>query len=270
LNTKKKHSHSLSAAKYDRIFPSYMKGRISPSKFNQLRSEIMNQTQTNRITMFKTTTAVLDDNQKVWSGMAPFVTAVQDLKELIAAIDESAQTQQTPTSGAAVDKHSARDSLEDVLFLTCEALGVVAHTANDNDLAALVDLTPSSIHKLADEELANRATTILERANAKKGELAALNVTSANIDELNHALNGYKASKEKPSEKVAVRAAETQSLASLIREASGILRNRIDPMVNLFRRSNPKFVASHRSARVVVDRAATHASPKPPPPPPKL
>lgn len=227
----------------------------------------MNQEQTNRITMFKTTTGILEENQSVWSGMAAMVSAVQDFKDVIAAIDHSAQTQETPTIGAAMDKHSARDSLEDVLFLICEALGVVGHTANDNDLVALVNLAPSSIHKMGDEELANRATTILDRATAKKADLAALNVTQANLDELSQALQDYKTSKEKPREAVANRSAETQSLSSLIRDANGVLRNRIDPMVNLLRRANSKFVVAYRSARVVVDRPATHGPSKSPPPP---
>lgn len=228
----------------------------------------MNQEQSNRVTMFKTTIGILNDNQPVWSGTGPFVTAVQDLSDVIAAIDQSAQTQETPMTGVTVDKHSARESLEDVLFLICEALGVIGHTANDNDLIALVDLTPSGMHKLSDEELANRATTILERANAKKTDLATLNVTQTNLDELTQTLQAFKATKERPREAVATRAAETQSLASLIRRGNDILRNRIDPMVNLFRRLDSKFVASYRSARVVVDRRATHASPKPPAPPP--
>lgn len=96
----------------------------------------MNQEQTNRVTMFKTTAGILEENHSVWSGTPALVTAVQDFKDVIASIDQSAQTQETPTIGAAMDKHSARDSLEDVLFLICEALGVVGHTANDNDLVA--------------------------------------------------------------------------------------------------------------------------------------
>jgi hypothetical protein len=49
----------------------------------------------------------------------------------------------------------------------------------------------------------------------------------------------------------------------LIRDANGILRNQIDRLVNLFSRSNPEFVAGYNSARVVVDRAATHKTTKP-------
>lgn len=228
----------------------------------------MDRRQTNRITMFKTTALNLRDNQSVWSGMTLFVDAVQRLNDLIASLDEAAQSQEVPITGAAVDKTSARDALEDVLFLVCEALGVLGHKGNDSDLVALVDLTPATLHRLGDEGLSNRAATILDRANAKKPELATLSVTQANLDELTQALEGFNTSKHKPRERVAVRSAETGVIPELIRQASDLLRNEIDPMVNLFRRSDSKFVAAYRSARVIVDRAATHEPQTPPTPPP--
>ena len=66
----------------------------------------MEQKQSNRVTMFKTTIGILNDNQSVWSGTAPFVTAVQDLNDVISAIDHSAQTQETPMTGVTVDKQA--------------------------------------------------------------------------------------------------------------------------------------------------------------------
>lgn len=177
----------------------------------------------------------------------------------------SLQKQETLTTGAAVDKVSARDALEDVLFLTCEALGVLGATANDNDLVALTALSPAAIHKFGVEELANRAATVLEKANAMKTELAAFQITQANIDEFSQALQDFNQLKEKPRHVAASRVVETATLASLIRDASGILRNQIDRLVNLFRRSHPKFVASYRSARVIIDRPGSHASPQPEP-----
>ncbi len=220
---------------------------------------------TNRVTMFKTVAAVLDQNNSIWSGMAPLATAVQAFKAKVTAIDAAAQKQETPVSGAVDEKAGARDALEDVLFLTCEALGALGHTSNDNELMALTDLTPSGLDKLGDEALANRATTILARANAMKSELATLQVTQANLDELDQALQDFQASKAKPRTAVAERVAQTESLPSLVREGSDILGNQIDPLVNLFRRSNADFVAGYRSARVIVDRAGSHASPKTPP-----
>ena len=222
----------------------------------------MDNNQTNRVNMFKTVSAYLADHNSVWNGTAPFATAVTQFNNKIAAIDSAAQQQETP-SGATQDKESARDALEDVLFLMCEALSVLGHTANDNDLVALTSISASTLNKMDAEALSNRGASVLAAANTKKTELATLQVTQANIDELDDALQAFNSAKASPRTSTAERAAHTQSLASLIRETSGILKNQIDPLVNLFRRTNADFVAGYRSARVVVDRAATRAAAAP-------
>ena len=53
----------------------------------------MERKKTNRITMFKTTALNLSNNQSVWSGMAPFVDAVQRLNGKITELDEAARNQ---------------------------------------------------------------------------------------------------------------------------------------------------------------------------------
>ena len=229
----------------------------------------MDRMQTNRVTMFKTVAGFLDQNNSVWSGMAPLAAAVQQFKDKIGAIDAAAQKQETPRTGVTVDKASARDDLEDVLFLTCEALGVLGHTGNDNELVALTAVTPSDLNRFGDEELANRATTVLVKANARKTELATLHVTQANLDELDEALQTFKATKEKPRTATSERVVQTSVLSELIREGSNILRNQIDRLVNLFRRSNSEFVAAYRSARAIIERPASHASAKTAATPPK-
>src|SRR5205085_8929183 len=89
----------------------------------------------------------------------------------IAAIDTAAQKQETP-SGATQDKEGARDALEDVLFLMCEALSVLGHNAGDNDLVALTSVSTSALNKLDAEALSNRAAGVLAAANTKKTDLA--------------------------------------------------------------------------------------------------
>jgi hypothetical protein len=227
----------------------------------------MDTKQTNRVTMFKTVIAYLDDNSAVWNTMAPLETAVTNFKARVAAIDTTAQQQEAPR-GATVDKAEARDALEDVLFLACEALGALAHANGDNDLLALADVTRTSLDHLDTEELSNRATSVLAEANARKTELVPLQVTQANLDELGQALEDYNAAKAGPRTVTAARAAHTESLPALIREASGILRNQIDRMVSLFNRSNPNFVSGYKTARVIVDRPATHGRPGHPIPAP--
>ncbi len=217
--------------------------------------------QRNRVTMFKTVRAHLDNHSAVWSGMVPLQAAIAQFKNKIDAIDVAAQKQQAPL-GATENKAVARDALEDVLFLTCEALGVLGHGSNDHGLLALTAVRPSTLQRLDDEALSNRATSVLAEANTRKTDLAAMQVTQANIDELDDALQTFNASKVSPRRATAERMIQTESLPVLIRDASGILRNEIDRLVNLFRRSHPDFVTGHRSARMIVDRAASRTTNK--------
>jgi hypothetical protein len=223
---------------------------------------------TNRVTIFKTVIPYLDDHNSVWNTMAPLQTAFTDFKAEVAAIDTTAQQQEAP-NGATDDKAQARDALEDVLFLACEALGVLAHTSNDNDLLALTDVTRTSLDRMGAEELSNRATSVLAAANGRKTELASLQVTQANLDELDQALQDFNAAKTGPRTAIATRSVQTESLPRQVRAATGILEDRIDRMVSLFKRTNPEFVAGYQSARVIVDRAATHAAAKSTPAPAK-
>ena len=218
---------------------------------------------TNRITMQKTVAAYLDTNTAIWSSMAPLQTAVQQYKQNLVAIDEAAQKQQTP-SGATEDKAAARDALEDVAFLMCEALGAMAHAADDHDLIALTNATQSTFSRASDDELSNLAASLLSAANAHKTELTTFQVTQANIDELDQALQRFNASKTNPRMTIAERSARGESLEALVRDNQEFLRKQIDRLVNLFSRTHPDFVAGYRKARVIVDRAATHAAPKAP------
>jgi hypothetical protein len=217
----------------------------------------MRQKQTNKVTMFKTVADHLESHRPIWNSMAPLATAVQTFTNKIAAIDAAVQQQEAP-SAAADAKGAARDDLEEILFMASEALGVLAHASNDHELSALTDLTPAMLEKLPGDELINRAALVLERANARKTELATLMVTQANLDELTAALEKFSGLRNQPRTSVVERTTQTEAIERLIREANEILVNELDRMVNLFARTNPEFVAGYEAARRIVDRAATH------------
>ena len=222
--------------------------------------------QVNRIRMFEAVIAVLEAYQAVWSVMAPFASAVLRFKDKVQAINTAAQKQATATAGASLDREQARDALEDVLFLACQALKVLAHQANDNELRTLTDVTPSTLHVLSDVELTNLATNIKAQTLPRVAELATFQVSAENLAELNSAIEDFNEAKSSPRAATANRMVQTGALPELIREASDVLRNELDPMVNLFGRSNPELVAAYRAARVIIDRVGSRQT-KPVPQP---
>ena len=211
--------------------------------------------------MFKTVAGYLDQHNSIWSGMAPLASAAQEFEDMIRAIEAAAQRSEIP-GAARGEKAAARDSLEEVLFLTCSALGVLGHNSRDHELSALTAVSASGLGRLTTEELANRALTVLEKANERKTDLVALQVTQANLDELQEAVVRFKALVEKPRMERVNRSTQFASLPDLVRETSGILRERIDRMVNLFSRTHPDFFSGYRIARVVIDRRGGHSGPQ--------
>jgi hypothetical protein len=121
----------------------------------------MNTKQTNRLAMFDTVANYLDNNNSVWNAMQPMTTAVQAFKGKILDANTAKQAQETPT-GATDLKAAARDHLEDVLFLTCEALTVLGHANNDLDLLSVCELTRTDLDRLPDDELITRANVLIE------------------------------------------------------------------------------------------------------------
>jgi len=217
----------------------------------------MNTELTNRVTMIKTTSSYMAEHSSVWNTLVPLQAAMTELEAKIARIDATAQKHETP-HGATADKADARDALEDTTILMCEALGVLAHDTGDNDLLALTRATRTLLDRMGAEELSNRATAVLAQATAHRAELVTYQVSQTNIDELSAALTEFNQAKAGPRTATAERAALTESLPKLINEASDILKNRVDRLVSLFSRSDPDFVSGYESARVIVDRAATH------------
>src|SRR5436190_764903 len=211
---------------------------------------------TNRVTMIKTTSSYMAEKHAVWSTMAPLQTAMTEVDAGIAAIDAAALRHETP-QGATVDKADARDDLEDATFLMCEALSVLAHETGDNDLLAVTRVTRTLLDRMGEEELSTRATAVLAQANAHKAELITYQVSQANIDELSNALTEFNQAKAGPRTATAERAVLTESLPRLAKETNDIYKNRVDPLVNLFSRTNPDFVAGYEKAREIIDRPAT-------------
>jgi hypothetical protein len=70
------------------------------------------------------------------------------------------------------------------------------------------------------------------------------------------------------SEQTCQRKVLTRSLSEYIANVRGIFRNEIDKMMTPYKKSNPDFYNGYFAARVIVNRAASHAAPQPPPPPP--
>ncbi len=223
----------------------------------------MNRDQLNRTGMFSTVSAYMNTNKSLWSGVKAISDTVDDLDSGIADISDSAGKQQTPVTGAAAQKAQVRHSYEEQILFIADQLAAFAEVSSDAELAGKVELSLSSLDKLADDDLEETGTLIANLAMLKLADLADYGITQADIDALKSLTTQFHAAKTSPREAVASRSGETNTLPDKIAEVTSILRNRLDKLMTRFKTSNAQFYTGYLTARVVVDRGGSAAKAKP-------
>jgi hypothetical protein len=211
--------------------------------------------------MFETVDANIQRNHDLWVGMPAFLDAVVHLESGIAVIRQR-QAEQAAT-GDATEKQNARDAAESLLVKIGSQLSALAAKNNDPILGAKVNFDKSTLDKMAVSDLLTTARTVQTEANANAAVLASdYLIPAADLTALGAAIPKLEGLKDAPRLATGSKHVATLSLPSAIRFVRGLLRNEIDKLMEIFKDSQPDFYASHFSARVIVDRPGSHASPK--------
>jgi len=227
----------------------------------------MTQDQDDIITMFETTVAFLDANFDTWKNTPAFVDAHGRAKAGTAGIRSRTGKQQVPIEGVTGDKAQMRDDLEEKVLVTADAIGAFAAKTDNNDLAAQVEVTKSSLDRLPDSDLVQTAQRVIDAATANLAALAPYGVTSAELDALGAAAELFANKKESPREAIVSRKVETLSLPGAISSVRSIFRNEIDKLMTAFKKPEPDFYNGYIASRIIVNHTATIPK-KPEPPPP--
>lgn len=228
----------------------------------------MTQDQDDIITMFETTVGFLDKNNDKWKNTPAFVDAHGRAKTGTAQIRDRTGKQQAPTEGVTGDKAQIRDDLEEKLLVIGNAISAFAAKTANNDLAAQVEMTKSSLDRSTDSDLVQTAKRVTDAAEANMAALAPYGVTSADTDVLKAAADLFANKKESPREAVVGRQVETLSLPQAISSVRSIFRNEIDKLMTAFKKPEPDFYNGYVASRIIVNHAATIPPKKPEPPTP--
>jgi hypothetical protein len=228
----------------------------------------MNRDQFNRTGMFSTVAAYMDKNESIWSGVKAMNDTVTEVNTRLTRIADKVRKQQAPTTGAADEKQQVRLSFEEKILETADQLSALAEVRKDANLAAQVEMTLSSLDKLADDQLEAAGKSICALALANLAALADYDIKPEDVSALDQLATRFHGVKSAPRTAIADRAGETNTLPDEISDTTSLLRNRLDKQMTKFRKSRPEFYAGYHSARVIVDRGGSSGSDQPPPTPP--
>jgi hypothetical protein len=209
--------------------------------------------------MGQATLATVRKFSGAWSAIPGYETAVASIEETLTAIGEHTLAQaQAARSGDSAAKSEAYQSLLGLGFVVCSGLKALASANGDRKLFTQVNYSRSTLARGREAQVVGRCQAILdlgtENAEALTGKY---NVTAADLKGLKSALQQFAALQPKPRQNRAAVTAATRELVNLFSTLDDLLSHQLDPLMEKFRETHSGFYNEYRSARVVVENAAT-------------
>jgi hypothetical protein len=221
----------------------------------------MTSKQQNKYTMYLAVKAVLDANSAVWQTLQAFADGCTVLTNQINSIQTLAQSQNLDTSGIALDKHRSKAAMALSAITIGSAVQAFAVKTQNHTLANEVDFSPSELVSARDAEALENCQNVHDLAASNLAGLADYGVTATKLATFQAVISAYGDIMDKPRQTIATGKTVTQQLGDAFAAADEILEEELDNLIIQFADTNAKFVSDYQNARIVVDVAASHASP---------
>jgi hypothetical protein len=217
--------------------------------------------QINKLTMYLAVGGICDGSPAVWQPLQAFADAYADFKTRVANIQAFGQSQAQDNSGVAKDKQAARAAMCNATLPITRAVHAYAVKTRNNLLIMQVNFTLSELMGGRDVQSAERCQNIYAAANANLAGLASYGITAAKLAPLGNAIAAYNALISAPRQVRAQGKTITGNIETEFAAADDALVLMDDLLGQL---GDAKFVSNYTNARIIVDTAASHASPTPP------
>jgi hypothetical protein len=191
-------------------------------------------------------------------ALVPKFGVVISLIETICAEIEKRQIEQGKVlTGITTDKELTFENLTDSTAEIAGASFSWAHDRNDNALMAKVNYKATAIDKMTQSEVVGVAGIVLEEAlKIPADELANEGISPDEMNAFQQLIDHFKEVKSAKHEAVIDRVSTTENMSGLFKEASSLLKNKLNRLAVQFKRKDPEFYLKYKAARSVQTRAA--------------
>jgi hypothetical protein len=230
----------------------------------------MRDTLENRFTMFRTVETLLDNNTVKTASITVFATRFGEFKDALAAILEKEESRNTATAGMTADKKAKRnDMVEDAAVLAAK-LKTLGSDTNDERLVQIGDLKRSDLERMRDTQLLPTVQGLVNAADASAAGLVNYGVTAAMIASLGTKMGAYDVSLGSKESSFSVKGAAYTALLNLFDSADNILKNKLDNLMEGFKKDDNEFYNQYKLAREIRDLGVRHEKEEPTPPTPPV
>lgn len=214
--------------------------------------------QENKFSMFRDLETVLDRNRIIIERIPELSDSVSKFKNVVEEISIKAVMKNTVLKGAFISKTNKRIELESVMIENAAALSAFGAKTENEMIKAVAGISPSSLDRLRDTEILNKAKSILDIIKDNSSALASYSVTPEDIEKFKTCIENYRTSSSETSGSKTDSLIINKSLQDLFNYGMQILSNEVDKMVDALKNKEKNFYDSYYAVRTIKKLGIRH------------
>ena len=208
--------------------------------------------------MYTGTVKVLRDNMPKTAAIPAFSTSLERMDALVTQIRDKDKERMGKTPGKIAAKDEAEDALMIATVIIASGLSAYARSKGNTQLQEASHVSESSLRRMRSNEQINIAKLTYDLAKANQEGLAAFAITATMLDDLRSRIASYDACLKEVASGVAERVGARTAVSDLFIQADEVIREELDPMMQIFRVTDPELYNDYRAARVIKDVGVRH------------
>lgn len=192
------------------------------------------------------------NNPESVAKVPKFGIVVNRIEEICNEIEPHQIEQEKNLTGITVDKDIIVENLTDSTIEISGAVYSFAHDMNDNALMARVNYKSTRLESMTQSKLVAVAGVVLEEAlKIRPTDLANEGISAKELTAYKELIGRFSEVKSSKKEAVIDRSGTTEKLSILFKEASSLLKGKLDRLAVQFKRKDPEFYLKYKAARAV-------------------
>lgn len=213
----------------------------------------MNKRQNAKLNMYQSVKLVMDANQLIWQVLIAMVAAFTGFTGKLAALIVAAREQEENIKGYSEQKRLRRITMAEKANEIRSAIQAFAVETGNMVLFEKVNYSLTELLSGSGNRSRSRSQIIHEEAQEHETALADYGVTPEEIAELAEAIESFATIIAQPKEYIAKKKYYTELISSLIKDIDGILKNKMDKLMENFRLTAPQFYKEYFNNRIIFD-----------------
>ena len=223
----------------------------------------MNKYQSARLDSFNLIVKESKNNPNSLALVPKFGVVVERLETICSDLEGYRIFQEKDLTGITEDKDLTLDNLTDSTIEIAGAVYSYAHDMGNNALMSKVNFKSTALEKMSQSEVLAVAGIVLEEALKIPAEaLSNEGITAEELAAFGELIAVFKNIKSANKEAVIDRSGTTEKISELFKEASSLIKNKLDRLAVQFKRKDPDFYFKYKAARAVQYRTTPKDEPE--------